>query len=148
MRAAPALTRRRLAPLDAAEQRRHKRRNLLQSVLLVGGIVGLLALCGWLLFGPDGILGLGLGAALALALAPKVSPQMVLRLYDARPLTPERLPAVHAVLERLTERAGLERTPTLYYVPSAMLNAFAVGGPKDAAIALTEACCATSICAS
>jgi heat shock protein HtpX len=137
MRAAPALTRR-LAPLDAAEQRRHKRRNLLQSVLLVGGIVGLLALCGWLLFGPDGILGLGLGAVLALAMAPKVSPQMVLRLYHARPLTPERLPAVHAVLERLTARAGLERPPTLYYVPSAILNAFAVGGPKDAAIAVTD----------
>ena len=138
MRASPALTRRRLAPLDAAEQRRHKRRNLLQSVLLVGGIVGLLALCGWLLFGPDGVVGLGLGAALAMALAPKVSPQMVLRLYHAQALTPERLPAVHAVLERLTERAGLERTPRLYYVPSAMLNAFAVGGPKDAAIALTD----------
>jgi len=138
MRPAPAFPRRRLAPLDAAEQRRHKRRNLLQSVLLVGGIVGLLALCGWLLFGPDGVLGLGLGAALAMALAPRVSPQMVLRLYHAQPLTPERLPAVHAVLERLTERAGLERTPTLYYVPSAMLNAFAVGGPKDAVIAVTD----------
>jgi heat shock protein HtpX len=138
MRASPALTRRRLAPLDAAEQRRHKRRNLLQSVLLVGGIVGLLALCGWLLFGPDGVLGLGLGAALAMALAPRVSPQMVLRLYHAQPLTPERLPTLHAVLERLAERAGLERTPTLYYVPSAMLNAFAVGGPNDAAIAVTD----------
>ena len=73
-----------------------------------------------------------------MALAPKVSPPMVLRLYRAQPVTPERLPAVHAVLARLTERAGLERMPTLYYVPSAMLNAFAVGGPKDAAIAVTD----------
>jgi heat shock protein HtpX len=138
MHASPALIRRPLAPLDAAEQRRHKRRNLLQSILLIGGMIGLVALCGWLLFGPAGIVGLGLGAALALALAPKVSPQMVLRLYSAQPLTPEQLPAVFAVLARLTERAGLGRMPRLYYVRSPMLNAFAVGGPDDAAIALTD----------
>ena len=65
---------RRLVPLDAAERRRHKLRNLLQSALLLGGMVGLLALCGWLLFGPDGVLGMGLGAALALAFAPGISP--------------------------------------------------------------------------
>jgi heat shock protein HtpX len=138
MRASPLPIRRPLAPLDAAERRRHKRRNLLQSVLLVGGMIALLALCGWLLFGPQGILGLGLGAAIALALAPKVSPQMVLRLYSARPLAPEQLPAVFEVLARLTERAGLERMPRLHYVRSPLLNAFAVGGPNDAAIALTD----------
>ena len=36
-----------------------------QSALLLGGMIGLMALCGWLLFGPGGVLGLGLGAALA-----------------------------------------------------------------------------------
>jgi heat shock protein HtpX len=82
--------RRRLAPLDAAEQRRHKLRNLLQSVVL-GGMVGLLAFCGWLLFGPDGVVGMGLGAALALAFAPRISPQMVLRLYRARAAEEQRL---------------------------------------------------------
>jgi heat shock protein HtpX len=138
MRASPIPIRRPLAPLDAAEQRRHKRRNLLQSALLTLGMVGLLALCGWLLFGPAGIVGLGLGAALALAMAPRVSPRMVLRLYSAQPLMPEQLPAVFDVLARLTERAGLARMPRLYYVRSALLNAFAVGGPNDAAIALTD----------
>jgi len=134
----PAATRRRLAPLDEAERRRHKRRNLLHSILLLGGMVGLLALFGYLLFGPDGLLGLGLGAALALWLSPRISPQMVLRLYRARPLRPAELPELFAVLERLAERAGLERPPALFYVPSAMLNAFAVGRPGDAVIALTD----------
>ena len=134
----PGRSQRRLAPLDAAEQRRHKLRNLAQSALLLGGMIGLMALCGWLLFGPGGVLGLGLGAALALALAPRVSPAMVLRLYRARELTPEHLPAVFAVLAQLSARAGLPRRPRLYYVPSAMLNAFAVGGPDDAVIALTD----------
>jgi heat shock protein HtpX len=127
-----------LAPLDASEQRRHKLRNLAQSVILLGGMVGLLALCGWVLFGPDGVLGMALGGALALAFSPKISPGLVLRLYRARELTPPELPDVFAVLDRLAWRAGLPHRPKLYYIPSRMLNAFAVGQREDAVIAVTD----------
>jgi heat shock protein HtpX len=127
-----------LAPLDARQQRRHKLRNLAQSVILLGGMIGLLALCGWMLFGPDGVIGMALGGALALAFSPKISPGLVLRLYRARELTPPELPEVFAVLDRLTQRAGLRHRPKLYYVPSRMLNAFAVGQREDAVIALTD----------
>jgi heat shock protein HtpX len=131
-------TGRRLVPLDAAERRRHKLRNLLQSALLLGGMVGLLTACGWLLFGPDGVLGMAAGAALALVFGPRLSPHMVLRLYRARELAPDQLPAVFGTLGRLSERAGLERPPRLYYIPSAMLNAFSVGDRENAVIALTD----------
>jgi heat shock protein HtpX len=127
-----------LAPLDARRQRRHKLRNLAQSAILLGGMVGLLALCGWVLFGPDGVLGMALGSALALAFSPKISPRLVLRLYRARELIPPELPEVFAVLDRLTQRAGLRHRPKLYYIPSRMLNAFAVGEREDAVIALTD----------
>ena len=127
-----------LAPLDSRQQRWHKLRNLLQSAILLGGMVGLLALCGWVLFGPDGLLGMALGSALALAFSPKISPALVLRLYRARELTPPELPDVFAVLDRLTQRAGLRHRPKLYYIPSRMLNAFAVGERDDAVIALTD----------
>jgi heat shock protein HtpX len=127
-----------LAPLDVRQRRRHKLRNLLHSAILLGGMVGLLALCGWVLFGPDGLLGMALGSALALTFSPKISPRLVLRLYRARELTPPELPELFAVLDRLTQRAGLRRRPRLYYVPSRMLNAFAVGERDDAVIALTD----------
>jgi heat shock protein HtpX len=127
-----------LAPLDAAERRRHKLRNLLQSALLLGGMVALLTVCGWLLFGPDGVLGMAMGAALALIFGPRISPHMVLRLYAACEIAPEQLPAVYGVLAKLGERAGLERAPRLHYIPSATLNAFAVGDRHDAVIALTD----------
>jgi heat shock protein HtpX len=129
---------RHLAPLDASQQQRHKLRNLVQSVILLGGMVGLLALCGWVLFGPDGVLGMALGGALALAFSPKISPALVLRLYRARELVPPELPDVFAVLDRLARRAGLADRPKLYYIPSRMLNAFAVGQRDDAVIALTD----------
>jgi heat shock protein HtpX len=127
-----------LAPLDARQQRRHKLRNLLQSAVLLGGMVGLLALCGWVLFGPDGLLGMALGSALALAFSPKISPGLVLRLYRARELAPQELPEVFTALDRLVGRAGLRHRPKLYYIPSRMLNAFAVGERDDAVIALTD----------
>ena len=138
MLARPIENRRRLAPLDEAERRRHKLRNLVHSILLLGGIVGLLALCGWLLFGPEGLVGMALGAAIALAFSPTISPRMVLRLYRAREIAPHDLPQVLRMLAMLAERAGLERVPRLYYVPSRMLNAFAVGSPDDAVIAVTD----------
>jgi heat shock protein HtpX len=126
------------APLDLSQQRRHKLRNLVQSAILLGGMIGLLALCGWVLFGPDGVVGMALGGALALTFSPKISPRLVLRLYRARELAPPELPDLFAVLDRLTERAGLKRRPKLYYIPSRMLNAFAVGERDDAVIALTD----------
>ena len=138
MFARPATVHRRLAPLDPSERRRHKVRNIVQSVLLLGGMVLLLGLCGWLVFGPDGMVGLGLGAALALAFSPGVSPQIVLRMYRARQIEPWQLPEVHALVERLAERAGIEGSLRLFYVPSSILNAFAVGDRNDAAIALTD----------
>jgi heat shock protein HtpX len=127
-----------LAPLDAAERRRHKLRNVVQSVLLLGGMIALLAACGWFLFGAGGVLGMALGAALALTFGPRLSPHMVLRLYGARALAPDRLPRAFEVLARLTERAGLKQMPRLYYIPSAMLNAFSVGDRDHAVIALTD----------
>ncbi|MGH6898957.1 MAG: zinc metalloprotease HtpX [Geminicoccaceae bacterium] len=138
MRVRPIEIRRRLAPLDEAERRRHKLRNVVHSILLLGGIVALLALCGWVLFGPEGLVGMALGAAIALAFSPTISPGMVLRLYRAREIAPHDLPEVLHVLAALAERAGLERRPRLYYVPSVMLNAFAVGGRDDAVIAVTD----------
>ena len=134
----PIAVRRRLAPLDEAERRRHKVRNVVHSILLLGGIVALLALCGWVLFGSDGLIGMALGAVIALVFGPTISPGMVLRLYHAREISPRDLPEVLQVLTALAERAGLERAPRLYYVPSRMLNAFAVGSRDDAVIAVTD----------
>jgi heat shock protein HtpX len=134
----PRVVRRPLAPLDDAARRRHKLRNVAHSILLLVGIVGLLGLCGWVLFGVDGLVGMALGAGIALALSPKVSPQLVLRLYRAREISPRELPEVARVLAALAERAGLKRPPRLFYVPSAMVNAFAVGARTDAVIALTD----------
>jgi len=126
-----------LRPLSEREQRRHKRRNRAQSLLL-GGMAVLLSGCGWVLAGPQGVVWALIAGGLSLLFSPRISPTLVLRLYRARPLDPTELPAVYQVLSRLCERAGLPLVPVLYYVPSRMLNAFAVGQSHEAAIALTD----------
>ena len=136
---APRAPRRRvLAPLDADEQRRHKLRNMAQSVLLLGGMALLVAVCGWILFGPIGLIGVAVVVVIALTFGSKLSAQMVLRMYKAERLSPAQLPDVFRIIEHLTRRAGLEKMPALYYVPSSMMNAFAVGRREEAVIGVTD----------
>jgi heat shock protein HtpX len=127
-----------LAPLNADEQQRHKLRNMAQSALLLGGMALLVAVCGWILFGPIGLIGVAVVVLVTLMFGSKLSAQMVLRMYKAERLHPSQLPEVFQIIEHLTRRAGLERAPALYYVPSAMMNAFAVGRRDDAVIGVTD----------
>lgn len=126
------------APLDDARRRRHKLRNLAQSVVLLGGMAGLVSLCAWTLVGLQGLAWILAGAVLGLVLGPRVSPRLVLALYRGRELGPRQFPEGVELLHRLAARAELPRAPRLYYIPSAMLNAFAVGRRDDAVIAVTD----------
>lgn len=118
--------------------RRHRRRNLLQSVALLGGIGGLLALCAWAVAGVEGILWTALGGGLGIALSPRLGPDLMLRLSGARRLARADLPAVYRALDGLARRAGLPVSPRLYYLPTPTLNAFAVGRRDAPAIAVTD----------
>lgn len=125
-------------PLDKAQRRRHKLRNVAHSVLLLGGMAGILSLSAWLLVGVEGVLWVLVGAALGLLFSPKVSPRLILAMYRAREITSLDYPQGIEILRVLAGRAGLPRAPRLYYVPSRVLNAFAVGSRTDAAIAVTD----------
>ncbi len=124
--------------LDITVQRSHDLRNALHTIVLIGGSAILLALIAWTVFGPSGLVWAAIGGAFGLWTMGRVSPKMVLGLYKARALAPEELPDVHRVVRELARRADLPSVPQLYYVPSKMLNAFAVGAPQDSAIAVTD----------
>ncbi|MGQ9370067.1 zinc metalloprotease HtpX [Azospirillum sp. ST 5-10] len=117
---------------------RRKRANLIQSALLLGGMVLLLGLCGWLVAGPEGVFWAFVAGAVGLAVGPRVSPRLVLAMFGARRLAPAEAPRLFAVVDAIARRAELPRPPDLYYLPSAALNAFTVGGRSGAAIAVTD----------
>lgn len=125
-------------PIDADAWLQHAWRNRIQSLLLLVVMAGFLALLGWFLWGWDGLFVLvSVGVVAALA-NPAFSPWLVMRMYGARPLGHDEAPVLWRAISELTARAGLASRPRLYYVPSRMLNAFAVGTRGQSAIAVTD----------
>jgi len=114
-----------------------KARNLLHSVVLVGGIAGLTALCAYLLFGGAGIVWAFVSVALVLLLGPRVAPEAIMRMYNARRVPPTQGGALMRIVTALAHRAGLEAQPKVYVIPSNMMNAFATGRRDDASIGVT-----------
>jgi heat shock protein HtpX len=124
--------------MNQHQQLLHKRNNTIQSLLLILTMMVVLGLLGWIIAG-----GNGLGFALVLCatlvlLAPRLSPWLVLRMYQAREIAAHSDPDLYTAVQQLSRRAGLTRPPRLYYIPTRLMNAFAVGSREHSAIALTD----------
>jgi len=122
---------------DAERRRLHKRRNVLHSALLLGGMAGIVFLAAWSIWGLEVALWAMAGGLLGFAFSPTVAPDLVMRAYRAQPVDRLSFPEGAALIEELSRRAGLATPPRLYLLPSSLLNAFAVGNRRQAAIAIT-----------
>jgi len=122
---------------DPEQRRRHKLRNAVHSVLLLGGMGLLLGVCAGSVWGLEGAFWAMVGGLLGFLLSPSVAPEWVMQAYRARPISRAQWPEGVALIERLAQRAELERVPRLYYLGSPLINSFAVGSPDRAAIAVT-----------
>ena len=66
------------------------------------------------------------------------SDKIVLSMYKAMPILPEKEPKLYEMVSSLAARAQIP-TPKIYYIKSSMPNAFATGrDPQHAVIAITE----------
>jgi heat shock protein HtpX len=126
------------ANLNPETQRNHNRRNAIHTAMLIGGTGLLMGLMAYAVLGIPGLIGATVFGAIGLASLSRMSPKMVLNLYKARPLGEDELPELHQLMRQLAKRADLPAVPQLHYVPSKMLNAFAVGTRDDSAIAVTD----------
>lgn len=125
--------------IDVRQHFRASARNSLHTWLLAGGSLLLLVATAWVLAGPTGIFYAIVFGIVSMVLVRRVSPQMVLAMYKARPVTRDNFPAGFEIVSVLSQRAGLSSTPKLHVIPSKMMNAFAVGRRDDSAIAITDA---------
>lgn len=126
------------AALNHSTWHRHALTNRIQSLLLLGSMAAFLALLGWVLWGSDGVFWLLISGVFLVFLNPTLSPQLILRMYRANPLSPQQAPVLYAALQELAKRAELPSYPRIYYVPSRMINAFAVGDRRRSAITLSD----------
>ena len=124
--------------IDAERLEAHRRDNLVQTAMLLGGIGLLTVVSTWLLWGIIGsLIAIAVMVTLFL-LGPRVRPETVMRLYRAERVDQRHGGQLLRLVGALAERAELPATPGLYVVPSMTLNAFATGKPGNPAIAVTE----------
>jgi heat shock protein HtpX len=124
--------------IDAAVQSRHNFRNTLHTVMLIIGTGLIMGALAYTMFGWIGLIGTAIFGAIGILSLGRVSSKMVLGLYKARPLEEHESPQLHEIMRELSKRAGLPAVPTLHYVPTKMMNAFAVGREKESAVAVTD----------
>ncbi len=111
--------------------------NSMKTVLLLGGLTGLLLVAGQALGGQSGMV-----IALLLAVVMNFSSywfsdKLVLKIYRARPVTRNEAPVLYETVQELANRAGLPM-PRVYIVDNEAPNAFATGrDPQHAAVAAT-----------
>jgi heat shock protein HtpX len=110
----------------------------IKTALLLGLMTGLILILGRAMGGSGGLV-----IALIIALGMNVfsywySDKIVLKMYKARELAPSDAPALHRMVEDLSEKAGIPK-PRVYLIPQEAPNAFATGrGPGNAVVAVTE----------
>ncbi len=122
-------------PERLAERRR---RNFLQSVLLICGMSAIAMTSAYLIWSWPGAVG-ALGMVFVLSIfGPRMPPETVMRLYRGVPVHARHGAELYRIVEVLADRADLERHPRLFVIPSTTMNAFATGSRRNAAIGITE----------
>jgi len=125
---------------DLLQRRRlaHQTANHQSSALAILAMMLLLAVCGWIVGGTEGM------QRALLESAPRpdstvISPASMYRWFGARLLSSAEAPELFAMLARVCGRAGLARLPDIYCLPAPRdMNAYALGGPERSAIVVTE----------
>ena len=112
--------------------------NTLHTILLISSMAVLAGFVGFVLGGKFGLICAVLLTLFGLAAGSKASAALVLRMYKAQPMHPQQAPQLFAIYNELCRRAELSPYPKLYYLPTRMPNAFAVGVDDSSAIALTD----------
>ncbi len=110
----------------------------LKTLLLLALLSGIIIAIGGMLGGSTGIV-----IAFAIAMFMNVgsywfSDQIVLKMYNAREVSPQEAPMLHDIVEDLARNAGIPK-PRVCIVPEQAPNAFATGrDPEHAVVAATE----------
>ncbi len=116
-----------------------------QSAQLLNGMLALFGLCGTMLYGPAKPAGLygpakpaglpqprsGESAGSSRTEPARMKPEALLFQMGGRRIMPFDQPALYGLFGAICWRAGLRRTPALYYLPTPTMNAFALGGRDD-----------------
>jgi heat shock protein HtpX len=124
--------------MNYTQLRSHRRENHLQAFILICGMALVMSVAGYTLAGRAGVWFAITFSAISALVSPALSPKFILQMYRARPIDPREASELYQVFGELVRRAELAHVPALYRVPAGMLNAFAVGADRNAAVGITD----------
>jgi heat shock protein HtpX len=112
--------------------------NTLKTVVLLTFMTVLLVFVGAAIGGQNGMIIAFMMALVMNFVSYWFSDKIVLKMYNAKPVTEAEAPDLHAMIRRLTQKAGLPM-PKVYIIPEESMNAFATGrNPEHGVVAVTE----------
>jgi heat shock protein HtpX len=112
--------------------------NTLKTVVLLTFMTVLLVFVGAAIGGRNGMIIAFMMALVMNFVSYWFSDKIVLAMYKAQPVTEAQAPDLHAMIRRLTQKAGLPM-PKVYIIPDDSMNAFATGrNPEHGVVAVTE----------
>jgi heat shock protein HtpX len=123
--------------LSAGDARR-RRRSRRHSILLLIAMAALLAYCGGLVAGWEGILWSIIGGTAMLLMVRRMPPIVFLQALNARALARWEAPALYEILDELCRSAGLEQVPRLCRVAARAPLALTIGRGTETTIVLSQ----------
>ncbi|MCG3172145.1 MAG: Protease HtpX [Myxococcota bacterium] len=112
-------------------------KNQIKTIMLLGLLSGFMLLIASR-FGPTVFWGVAIFAVLMNGVMYFFSDKMVLMLHRAKEISPEEDPALHRMVEELSQRAGIPK-PKVYGMDDPAPNAFATGrNPANGVVAVTS----------
>ena len=124
--------------MPQAQINENKAENARQSLYLIMAMAAILSLIGGSMWGLYGIVAAIVLTGVGVFFGRRISPRVVLAMYKAKPILNSNSPRLYSIFDQLCERAELDPKPGLFYIPSKVPNAFAVGHDQTAAVALTD----------
>ena len=116
---------------------KHRPAAKVQSSILLVSLAALLSLLGWMVVGLQMALIL-IGAVIVLYwFGPMMSPLVLVKMNSGRRLIPAEAPRLHEMLRRVSLKAGLDRPPSLFYLPTEAMLAFTAGTRDNAVVAIS-----------
>jgi heat shock protein HtpX len=110
-----------------------------QNLLPLVAMAVILAICGWIVAGLFGAIGVLIGVTVLVVVGPQVSPELAMRVGHAIPLDPWQAPAPYHDVEQLARLYGLANVPRLYLVTQEVPVVFSSGNRRHSAIAVSTA---------
>jgi heat shock protein HtpX len=117
---------------------KHKLLNVFQSAALLIILATLMTYIAWAIAG-EFLAWIAFALVLFLYFSnPVITPQFILKMYSARPIGIHEAQPIHQLVQAIAQRAGLKHVPKLFYIPSRVINAFALGSSDDSIVAISD----------